>query len=85
MLKALGASRSRLPDVLLKQVLSVLQLAVPAWDCFLTCQERKDLERVLKTGLKKKIKSKGSIFIIIKNKIHLVYYYEEFVSQTNVF
>ena len=51
-LKALGASRARLIDVLQKQVLSVLQLAVPAWDCFLTCQERADLERVLKTGLR---------------------------------
>ena len=51
-LKALGASRFRLLDVLQKQVLSVLQLAVPAWDCFLTCQERTDLERVLKTGLR---------------------------------
>ena len=51
-LKMLGASRSRLIDVLQKQVLSVLQLAVPAWDCFLTCQERTDLERVLKTGLR---------------------------------
>ena len=48
-LKMLGASRSRLIDVLQKQV---LQLAVPAWDCFLTCQERADLERVLKTGLR---------------------------------
>ena len=51
-LKMLGAPRSRLIDVLQKQVLSVLQLAVPAWDCFLTCQERTDLERVLKTGLR---------------------------------
>ena len=51
-LKALGASRTRLLDVLQKQVLSVLHLAVPAWDCFLTCQERADLERVLKTGLR---------------------------------
>jgi hypothetical protein len=51
-LKAMGASRSRLLDVLQKQVISVLQLAVPAWDCFLTCQERADLERVLKTGLR---------------------------------
>ena len=51
-LKALGASRARLLDVLQKQVLSVLHLAVPAWDCFLTCQERVDLERVLKTGLR---------------------------------
>ena len=27
-------------------------LAVPAWDCLLTKQERIDLERVLKTGLR---------------------------------
>ena len=51
-LKSLGASKTRLIDVLQKQVLSVLHLAVPAWDCFLTCQERADLERVLKTGLR---------------------------------
>jgi hypothetical protein len=51
-LKALGASRVRLLDVLRKQVLSVLNLGVPAWDCFLTLQERVDLERVLKTGLR---------------------------------
>jgi hypothetical protein len=51
-LKALGASRSRLIDVLHKQVLSVLNLGVPAWDCLLTEQEKDDFERVLKTGLK---------------------------------
>ena len=51
-LKALGASRARLLDVLQKQVLSVLNLAVTAWDSFLTSQERTDLERVLKTGLR---------------------------------
>ena len=51
-LKALGASRTRLVDVLQKQVLSVLQLAVPAWDCLLTAQERTDIERVLRTGLR---------------------------------
>ena len=51
-LKALGASRKRLIDVLQKQVLSVLQLAVPAWDCLLTAQERTDIERVLRTGLR---------------------------------
>jgi hypothetical protein len=27
-------------------------LAVPAWDCFLTSQERTDLERVLRTGFR---------------------------------
>ena len=51
-LKVIGASRSRLLDVLQKEVLSVLQLAVPAWDCFLTGQERTDLERVIQTGLR---------------------------------
>ena len=51
-LKALGASRSRLIDVLQKQVLSTLNLGVPAWDCMLTNQEKVDIERVLKTGLK---------------------------------
>ena len=51
-LKALGASRTRLLDVLQKQILSVLNLGVPAWDCLLTEQEKVDLERVLKTGLK---------------------------------
>ena len=37
-LKALGAKRHRLIDVLQKQVLSVLTLGVPAWDCMLTEQ-----------------------------------------------
>ena len=50
--KALGASRNRLIDVLQKQVLSVLQLAVPAWYCLLTAQERTDIECVLRTGLR---------------------------------
>ena len=51
-LKALGASRHRLLDVLQKQILSVLNLGVPAWDCLLAEQEKVDLERVLRTGLK---------------------------------
>ena len=51
-LKALGASRSLLLDVLQKQVLGVLQLALPAWDYFQTCQEKADLERVLKMVLR---------------------------------
>jgi hypothetical protein len=51
-LKALGASRIRLLDVLQKQILSVLNLGVPAWDSLLTEQEKEDFERVLKTGLK---------------------------------
>ena len=51
-LKDLGAKRHRLIDVLQNQVLSVLTLGVPAWDCMLTEQERTDLLRVLKTGLR---------------------------------
>ena len=38
--------------VLQKQILSVLNLGVPAWDSLLTEQEKEDFERVLKTGLK---------------------------------
>ena len=51
-LKAPGATRARLIDVLQKQVLSVLNLGVPAWDCLLTEEEKQDFERVLKTGLR---------------------------------
>ena len=51
-LKALGATRTRLLDVLQKQFLSTLHLGVPAWDCLLTEQKKVDIERVLKTGLK---------------------------------
>ena len=51
-LKALGTSRNRLLDVLQKQILSVLNLGVPAWDCLLTEKEKDDFERVLKTGLR---------------------------------
>ena len=50
--KSPGASRIRLLDVLQKQVLSVLNLRVPAWNYLLTEQEKEDLERVLKTGLR---------------------------------
>ena len=50
-LKALGASRHRLIDILQKPVLSALQLGVAAWDCLLTLQERIDFERLLKTSL----------------------------------
>ena len=48
----MGATRERLLDVLQKQVLSVLNLGVPAWDSLLTEQKKEDFERVLKTGLK---------------------------------
>ena len=50
-LKSLGSSRAELLDVMSKQVLSVLQLAVPAWHCMLTAQEERDLEGLLRVGL----------------------------------
>ena len=51
-LKSLGASTSQLIDALQKQVLSVLWLGAPAWFCQLTEQERKDIDRVAKVGLR---------------------------------
>ena len=51
-LKALGASNSQLIDSLQKQVLSVLWLGAPAWFSMLTQQERQDIDRVAKVGLR---------------------------------
>ena len=51
-LAALGASISRLVDVLQKQVLSVLWLGAPAWFCQLTKYEKHDIDRVAKVGLR---------------------------------
>ena len=51
-LKALGASNSQLIDALQKQVLSVLWLGAPAWFCMLTQQEKQDIDRVAKVGLR---------------------------------
>jgi hypothetical protein len=51
-LKGLGASRVQLVDALQKQVLSVLWLGAPAWFCQITEQERKDIDRVAKVGLR---------------------------------
>ena len=51
-LKGLGASISQLIDALQKQVLSVLWLGAPAWFCQITEQERKDIDRVAKVGLR---------------------------------
>ena len=48
-LKAIGATRTRLIDVLQKQVLSVVTLGVAAWDCMWTMAERTDFSRVLWT------------------------------------
>jgi hypothetical protein len=50
-LKTMGATQKELIDVLQKQILSVLQLAVPAWNSLLTKSEVSDIERVLKCGL----------------------------------
>ena len=52
-LKGLGASRSQLIDALLEQVFSVLRFGAPAWLCQMTEQERKDIDRVAKVGLRK--------------------------------
>ena len=51
-LKSLGASTSQLVDALQKQVLSVLWLGAPAWFCQITEQEKKDIDRVAKVGLR---------------------------------
>ena len=51
-LKALGASRTRLLDVLQKQMLRPLNLGVPAWDCLLTEQEKVDFKGVPKQDYK---------------------------------
>ena len=51
-LKGLGANKSQLIDALQKQVLSVLWLGAPAWFCQTTEQEKKDLDRVAKVGLR---------------------------------
>ena len=51
-LKKLGANQSELLDVLRKQVLSGLTLAVPYWNSLLPKKEVIQLERVLKTSLR---------------------------------
>ena len=47
-LKSLGASMEELVDVYIKQVRSVLELAVPVWEPGLTKSEKGQLERVQK-------------------------------------
>ena len=54
-LKSLGAKPEDLTDVFIKQVRSVLELAVPAWQGGLTKEEKLDLERV----------KKGACYIIL--------------------
>ena len=50
-LKQLGANSDELLDVFIKQVRSVLELAVPVWHSSITVKERCDLERVQKAAL----------------------------------
>ena len=51
-LKNLGASVSQMLDVYVKQVRSILELAVPAWQSSLTISEKLKIERVQKCALK---------------------------------
>ena len=50
-LKGMGATVDDMKDVYLKQVRSVLELAVPAWNGALTQADAKDIERVQKTAV----------------------------------
>ena len=50
-LKKLGANEQELKDVYVKQVRSVLELAVPAWHGAITQAERNEIERVQKAAL----------------------------------
>ena len=50
-LKVMGATVDDLKDVFIKQVRSVLELAVPAWNSALSQEDIKDIERVQKTAL----------------------------------
>jgi hypothetical protein len=50
-LKGMGASLDDLKDVFIKQVRSVLELAVPAWNGALNQTDKKDIERIQKTAL----------------------------------
>ena len=53
-LKNLGADKLRLVDVYIKQVRSVLEIAVPAWHPGLTCGDKVDIERVQRANFSKK-------------------------------
>ena len=50
-LKRLGATQEELKDVYIKQIRSVLELAVPVWHSSITQSERADIERVQKSAL----------------------------------
>ena len=50
-LKQYGANSEELLDVNIKQIRSVLELAVPVWQSSITMQERCDIERVQRAAL----------------------------------
>ena len=50
-LKNLGATHSQLLDIYIKQIRSVLEMAVPAWQSSLTIADKLKIERVQKAAL----------------------------------
>ena len=50
-LKQLGAKRDELLDVYIKQVRSVMELAVPVWHSSITLEEKCDIERIQRAAL----------------------------------
>ena len=48
-LKNLGAERTVLVDIFIKQIRSVLEFAAPVWQSSITQQEKDDIERVQKS------------------------------------
>ena len=50
-LKSMGTEVPELKDVFIKQIRSVLELAVPVWHCSLTLADRANIERVQKAAL----------------------------------
>ena len=50
-LKNLGATQSQLLDIYIKQIRSVLEMAVPAWQSSLTIADKLKIERVQKAAL----------------------------------
>ena len=49
-LKYLGAEVPDLVDIYIKQIRSILELAVPVWHDSITLAEQIDIERIQKTG-----------------------------------
>ena len=50
-LKNFGASQDDIIDMFIKQIRSILELAVPAWQGSLTLEEKTDLERIQKSAV----------------------------------